>query len=75
MFYLVVCFGDATGVFRQKFLPSLQAGGQIFNGLFVILVFDRNLAQQLVRFAQLCFEIRSTKYCNICIILCDSNKI
>ncbi len=61
MFNLVVCFSDATGVFRQKLLPSLQAGGQIFNGLFVILVFDRNLAQQLIRFAQLSFEIRSTK--------------
>ena len=50
--YLIVRFGDQPRVFREKLLPQLEARGQVFDGVRVVLVFDRDLAEGLVGVAK-----------------------
>ena len=46
-------FSDQPGVFREKLLPQLEAGRQVFDGVRVVLVFDGDLSERLVSVAQL----------------------
>ena len=50
--YLIVRLCDQSGVFREKLLPQLEARGQVFDGVRVVLVFDRDLPEGLVGVAE-----------------------